>query len=140
MGKKEEITAKLTEYLSNPDNDWLSRTKLAVSVLGYANHVTLYKHVTPDELTAIEQEALTIRLKRMGGQVVQVVNMLGRRAAKGDVAAAKEYLKRTMGDKSIHDVNIKLPEGIRVEIVKARPELQEGYQAEKKKDSKKSSG
>ncbi len=94
---KKENKHKIASYLSDPDNEWLHRTGLGVTVCGYKDQRSLYKHFSPEELTEIETEALEERKRRSAGKRAIVYDALYKRALEGDVSAMKEYLDRTEG-------------------------------------------
>ena len=119
---KERHKAKLLEYIGNPDNDFPDRTEMAVSVLGFKRHCNLYRHFSPVELDAIENEAFEIRKKKTARERSNVYKALYKEAKSGNVQAAKEFLDRTEGkvtDKIDHtnsDGSMKQPI-TRIEIV-----------------------
>ena len=97
MKKKEENKAKLLDYLGNPKNQYLSRDRLGLEVLGYAQGSSIYLHFTPDELCQIEAEALEIRRKKYSPELSKADKALLKRAAKGDPAAVKLAYQRFEG-------------------------------------------
>ena len=94
---KEENRRKISTYLNDPDNEWLHRTGLGVTVCGYKDQRTLYKHFSPEELTEIENEALEERKRRSAGKRAVIYDAMFLKAKDGDVAAMKEFLDRTEG-------------------------------------------
>jgi hypothetical protein len=94
---KEENKRKIAAYLGDPDNEWLNRTKLAITVCGYQGQRSLYRHFSPDELTEIENESLEERKRRSAGKRAVIYDAMFLKAKEGDVAAMKEYLDRTEG-------------------------------------------
>ena len=94
---KEVNTRKIAAYLGDPDNEWLHRTGLGVTVCGYKDQRSLYKHFSPEELTAIENESLEERKRRSAGKRAVVYDAMFLKAKEGDVTAMKEYLDRTEG-------------------------------------------
>ena len=94
---KEENRRKISTYLNDPDNEWLHRTGLGVTVCGYKDQRTLYKHFSPEELTEIENEALEERKRRSAGKRAVIYDAMFLKAKEGDVAAMKEFLDRTEG-------------------------------------------
>ncbi len=97
MTKGEKNKRLLIDYLSDPENKFLSRAALAVTVLGYSHAQSLYDTLTPSELDELEIEAFEIRKKRCARQRSEVYFSLHREAKKGNVAAAKEWLDRVEG-------------------------------------------
>jgi hypothetical protein len=97
MGKKEVNTRKLIDYLGDPNNEFLDRNKLAVTVLGYKNARSLYDKLSPAELDEIEHEAFEMRKARSVRERVTVYKALLKEAEDGNVPAIKEYLERMEG-------------------------------------------
>jgi len=97
MGKKEHNKFKLLEYLSEPENEFLSRFDLSITVLGYKNARTIYRFFTPDELSEIECQAFDERKRKSVRRRSKVYDSLYTEAIDGNVQAAKEYLDRTEG-------------------------------------------
>ena len=83
--------------LSDPDNEWLNRTKLAITVCGYPGQRSLYRYFSPEELTEIETEALEERKRRSSGKRAVIYDAMFLKAKEGDVAAMKEFLDRIEG-------------------------------------------
>jgi len=109
MAKVDENRRKLLEYLSDPENEFLNRSKLSVEVLGYSDTTTLYSYFSPAELDEIEAESFEIRKKRSSRQQSQVYTTLHNQALKGDVVAAKEWLNRVAGKvKESVDINARI--------------------------------
>lgn len=97
MKKKEIQRHKLLEYISNPENEPLSRSGMAQKALGYKDSKSLYRIFTPDELAEIEGEALKLRRKVYAGMLAKVDMALLRRAAEGEPLAAKLAYQRFEG-------------------------------------------
>ena len=97
MSKKIANTEKLLNYLSDPDNEFLSRGQLSVDVLGYKQTQTIYKRFTLEELIKIEEEAQEERKRRTARPRAEVYTALLKLAKEGNVIAIKEYLDRTEG-------------------------------------------
>lgn len=117
MRKKQEKAvfnrAKLLEYLSEPDNPFISRIELSTKVLGYKQPRSLYAHFTPLDLAEIENEALEERKRRSARCRAVVYDALYKEAQVGNVPAAKEYLDRTEGkvkDKTEHSIGTVNPD------------------------------
>ena len=121
MSRKVEKKAKLLEYLSNPDNKFLTREKYSTEILSYAHAPGIYAAFTPAELDEIEGLAFSARSRRMGGRCSEVVMKLYDLAMKGDVTAAKEFLDRTLGKvtKVVEQTNTHKLTGIEVNFVRA---------------------
>ena len=94
---KEENKRKIAAYLGDPDNEWLNRTKLAITVCGYQGQRSLYRHFSPEELSEIETEALEERKRRSSGKRAVIYDAMFLKAKEGDVAAMKEFLDRIEG-------------------------------------------
>jgi hypothetical protein len=94
---KEENKGKIAAYLSDPDNEWMNRTSLGVTICGYKDQRSLYRHFSPEELTAIENESLEERKRRSAGKRAVIYDAMFLKAKEGDVTAMKEYLDRTEG-------------------------------------------
>jgi hypothetical protein len=103
---KERHASNLLEYLSNPDNEFLSRREYAKQVLGYKRSHSIYGTFTPDELYDIEQQALENRRKKYASQLARVDKALMDRALDGDPQAIKLCYQRFEGwsEKQKHDV------------------------------------
>ena len=95
--KKEINRSKLLKYLSDPENEFLTRIELAVAVLGYKDQSGLYKTLSPAELDEIEAEAYLERNKRSSRQSSKILSSLYNEGIKGNVQAAKEWLDRVQG-------------------------------------------
>lgn len=80
MTKKELNKIKILEFLSDPDNDFVNRSELAVTVLGYKHQRTLYRHFTTEELNTIENKALQERKSRSARQRANIYNALYKRS------------------------------------------------------------
>jgi len=91
---KDKNRELLMAYLSNPDNEFLSRNRLGKEVLGYAKGETIYTHFTPAELSLIEAEALTLRRSMYAPKLSKVDAGILNKAASGDAGAAKLCYQR----------------------------------------------
>jgi len=87
---------RLLDYMADPDNPPLNRSKLAELVLK-VNRKTLYKTFTPADLAEIEAEGLSLRRARLSTTSAQVDASLVRQALDGDVSAIKLYYQRFEG-------------------------------------------
>jgi len=96
MDAKEKHKLKLLEYLENPSNEWLERTKLAHDVLKISQPA-LYQFFTGDELTEIESQALDRRRQRYKPQLSEVDRKMLAKAKLGDTTAAKLIYERFEG-------------------------------------------
>ena len=121
---KEQYTAKLLEYCGNPENEFPSRTEMAVSVLGYANTSPFYKMFTPDDLCLIEREALEIRRTKYNPEIAKVDRALFKKAAEGDTQAAKLIYQRFEGwserqiQEHVGSINANIAELTREDLLK----------------------
>jgi hypothetical protein len=84
---------KLIEYIGNPENDFPTREAMAVRVCQIKRQ-TLYSHFSPDELSEIESEALEVRRTKYAAQLTKVDQSVLKKAAEGDMAAAKLAYQR----------------------------------------------
>jgi hypothetical protein len=64
MKAKDRHRIKLLEYLGNPENEWLTRSRLSTEALGFRRENQVYRVFTVEELNQIEVEALDIRRKK----------------------------------------------------------------------------
>ena len=87
----------LLRYLGNPENEFLTREKLATQVLGYKNPEAIYDAFTPDELTEINRQALEMRRKKYAPHIAAIDYALLKRAKEGDVQAIKLVFQRFEG-------------------------------------------
>ena len=98
MARAKDIAKeKLLNYLSNPENEFMTRLRLSNEVLGYKNPNQLNAMFTAAEIQEIEDEALVLRKKRSARQRGNVLDAMYQKAVRGDVSAMKEYLDRTEG-------------------------------------------
>lgn len=82
----------LVEYLSNPDNPWLTRAEYH-TVVGIT-HQGLRAQLSPTDLAEIEADALQIRRSRMATVSGRVDKALIEKCETGDPAAIKLYYQR----------------------------------------------
>jgi len=133
--KREAIRAirrqQLIEYLSNPDNEPLARCHLAVRVLKYKRHSSLYGLFTPSELSAIEREALDLRRQCYAAYLARIDRGLLDRAISGDPAAARLAYQRFEGWEPGEKRKIDMNDELRVvafrELLKALNEASPGF-------------
>ena len=140
MSKKESPKIankiKLLEYLSNPDNEILTRAKLSTQVLGYSQEHQIYASLSPAELAEIEREALELRRKCYAASLGRVDNGILRAAAKGDAAAAKLCYQRFEGfsEKTIADIRAAVGGAVShkwvIEVVRPGDKLDGEYNAD----------
>jgi len=95
MKARDRHRAKLLEYLGNPANDFLARSKYP-EILG-VTRVWLYKLFTPDDLSGLEKDALDLRRKQYARYIGQADRGLLKRAAEGDPQACKLVYQRLEG-------------------------------------------
>ena len=111
---KDQYKQKIVEYLANPDNPPITRTRLAIEVLGFADESPLYYKFKPAELSAIEREALALRRSCYANELAKVDKSLLKRAAskKGTAADAKLAYQRFEGwsEKKVHEFVLDTPE------------------------------
>lgn len=86
---KEGIKAQIIEHLSNPENQWSTKSDLSVNVLGKsANYVS--RTFTPEEWAdEIQAPALQYRRTAYAGTLVEIDQVLLDQARAGDVGAIK---------------------------------------------------
>ena len=104
---KQKHKTKLLEYLSNPDNDFPTREVMSIDVLGFKQRQQIHKVFSPEELQAIEQEALENRRRKYASQIAQVDSALMERAKKGDPQAIKLVYQRFEGWSEKHELSAK---------------------------------
>ena len=92
--KKERHEIELKAYLGDPSNEWLPRKRLSTDVLGFKQDNQIHKVFTPDELNEIEWAALELRRQKYSKLVSLVDMALLKKAAEGDVQAAKLVYQR----------------------------------------------
>lgn len=114
---KERHASNLLEYLSNPENEFLSRREYAKKVLGYKRPHSIYGTFSPDELYDIEQQALDKRRKKYASQLAKIDGALFQRALDGDPQAIKLCYQRFEGwsEKKLLDANITHKEPLVIE-------------------------
>ena len=78
--KGTELYVKMLEYLSNPDNDWPKRYLYSEIIFGYKRNNSMYMHLSPQDLTEIEDLALENRKKRSARQRGMVLEALFKKA------------------------------------------------------------
>ena len=72
---------RILEYIGNPENDIPTRDALAVTALRVTRK-TLYKHFTPDELSALEKEGPELRRTKYAPGLSKADTALLREAAR----------------------------------------------------------
>jgi hypothetical protein len=87
----------LIKYLSDPDNEWPTRTVMSREVLGFKSGSQIYQHFKGYELDEIEAEALDIRRKRYSRHSAAADIALIERAKSGDPQALKLFYQRLEG-------------------------------------------
>ncbi|MEN6373547.1 MAG: hypothetical protein ABFD75_02040 [Smithella sp.] len=97
LSAKERNTHLMLQYLSDPNNQFISRAQMVTEVLGYRNASAIYNHFTPTELHEIEREALDIRRRKYAPQLAEVDIALLKTAKEGNPAAAKLVYQRFEG-------------------------------------------
>ena len=104
MKAKEKYRQILIEHMANPDNQFLTRGKMAE--VCKIKRTTLYMHFTPKDLTLIEREALDLRRTKYAKEMAGVDISLIKRAQKGDVQAAKLAYQRfeNWSEKQKHEI------------------------------------
>ena len=113
---QERHREKILIYLGNPENEWLTRMKLSTEVLGFSQENQIHKVFSPDDIHEIEMEALELRRKKYS-RLVNLVDMaLLKKAADGDVQAAKLVYQRFENWSERHRVDQETD--ITIEIVK----------------------
>lgn len=95
MTAKERHRLRIIEYISDWDNPFPSRLKMAE--ICEVNPDTLRKHFSIDEYIEIEDVGLELRKKKSARQRGQVYESMLDVAKDGNVPAQKEFLDRTEG-------------------------------------------
>lgn len=95
--EKERKTLKVIEYIGDPENDFPSRTEIALDILGYADKSGYYALFSTTEMSKIEEDGLDLRKQNSKRERTIVYSALLKEAKKGNVAACKEYLDRIEG-------------------------------------------
>jgi len=86
----------ILRYLVDTSNDFPTRTELAEHVCG-VKLPTLYRHIAPERILEIEQEALRLRRLQYSSELAKVDAAMMKRAQSGDVPAAKLVYERFEG-------------------------------------------
>ncbi len=94
MKAKQRCELKLLEYLSNPENEWLTREKMCREVLGYATGNQIYEIFDLDELAEIEDRALKQRRKFYAKRINETDLALFQQARAGNLDAIKMVYQR----------------------------------------------
>ena len=94
---KTKHTRHILEYISDPENEFPTRTAMATEILNFSDQSYLYKIFSSQELTDIEEKGMEERKKRSSPQRAQVYNALLKAAKNGNTQAIKEFLDRTEG-------------------------------------------
>lgn len=97
LSAKERNTHRMLQYLSDPNNQFITRIQMVTQVLGYKNASAIYNNFTPDELHEIEREALDIRRRKYASHLAEVDMALLKAAKEGNPAAAKLVYQRFEG-------------------------------------------
>ena len=101
ISPKIRYKTQLLNFLSNPDNDFVTRRSLAADVL-HVDSSTLYKYFPSEELSKIELEALEMRRGQYAPQLSDVDKALLKRAKEdGDPAACKLVYQKFEGWKEV---------------------------------------
>lgn len=95
--EKEKKRIKVIEYIGNPENDFPTRTEIALDVLGYTQKTSYYKLFETSEMADMEEKGLALRKENSKRERSIVYDSLLKEAKKGNVQACKEYLDRTEG-------------------------------------------
>lgn len=125
MTKKERNMLKIVEYIGDCGNDFPDRRTIALTVLGYECDTSLYRMFSPVELADIEAEGLRLRREKYAPHLARVDRALLKKAAEGDVQAAKLCYQKFEGwsersrvdvGVTLHDVLNAFPEDVRGQI------------------------
>lgn len=118
----------IIEFIADPDNDFPSRSEIALVILNYKDVSSLYRIFTKEELTQIEADGLAARRKRYTKKLARIDDAMIKEAEGGNHAAAKLIYERIEGaveqGVNVHHSGNVLEDGIQISFVKA----------EKKKD------
>jgi hypothetical protein len=93
----ERNKAKILSFLTDFDNDWPKRQEYSTTILGYKNPNQIYRTLSPQDLTAIEAEALETIKEQSTPQRKELYQTLHKEGKNGNVTAIKEFLDRTEG-------------------------------------------
>ena len=77
------------DYWGNPSHEYISRSEMTLTVLGYAKSQSLYNTFTSEEIDAIRDEALTIDRIRYAPELAAIDRGLLKSAKEGNPAACK---------------------------------------------------
>lgn len=108
MKAKERHRQKIIEYIGNPENELCSRSSLSVTVLGFKNERSIYRHFTPDELSEIEKEGIDLRRTKYAVEIGKVDKGLLQKAQAGDPQAAKLVYQRFEGWSEKQEIDSKI--------------------------------
>jgi hypothetical protein len=89
--------AKILAFLTDFDNDWPKRSEYSLKILGYKSVNQIYRTLSPQDITAIEAEALEIIKANSTPQRKELYKSLFKEGKAGNVTAIKEFLDRTEG-------------------------------------------
>lgn len=122
LALREHRKRQIMTYLCDPNNPPITRSELALKVLGYKQPHAIYVLFTTDELNALEWEALEYKRNQYASKLNAVDIGLLEKAASGDAPAAKLAYQKFEGwsEKTIseHKLSFSAFEG----ILKALPE------------------
>ena len=123
MRAAERNRQKIIDFISDPENDFPTRSEMALIICNYKDIASLYKIHTKEELSEIEADGLAARRKRYTSLLSEVDKAMITEAKMGNHAAAKLIYERIEGavDQGVnvhHSGNI-LEDGIQVSFVKA---------------------
>jgi hypothetical protein len=116
VGTKEKNIAKLFKYLSDIDNEWPPRCEYSETILDYKSTNQIYKSMSPEDITKVENDALDSIKAQSCRQRKEIYHTLYKEGKGGDVSAAKEYLDRTEG-KVPTQVNANMSGNLTIELV-----------------------
>jgi hypothetical protein len=97
MKAKERHKTKILEYLGNPDNEWLPRSRLSTEILGFKQENQIYRTFSPEELDLIEAMGLDIRRRKYIASLARIDKSLLLAAEGGDVSAIRLVYGRFEG-------------------------------------------
>lgn len=123
MRASERNRQKIIDFISDPENDFPTRSEMALVICNYKDICSLYKVHTKEELSEIEAEGLAARRKRYTKDLAEIDKAMISNAKMGDSTSAKLVYERIEGsvDQNVnhnHSGDL-LKDGIQISFVKA---------------------
>lgn len=102
MSAFDKYKKTIIDYISDPENEFPTRTEMALDIVKYKNISALYKIFTRDDLAEIEREGLDERRKRYSRDLSLIDRSMITQAQDGDIDAAKLIYDRLEGSVPQH--------------------------------------